>query len=93
MSPFRKVLERYNLLWLAAGMLICMLISICVSINASERQREESDRKLCASVASDVAAYMEAPPVTEAGRNQLRAKLELLRTLKCPDGNNGKGSK
>lgn len=89
--PFRKVFERHNVLWLALGMFVSMWIAVVVSTEASERQRMESDRKLCASVNSDVQAYLETPPTTPAGRNQLRTKQDLLRTLKCPDGNNGKG--
>lgn len=76
----------YSMITLAAGAIACMFISILVSVQLSERNKIESDRRLCASIASDVRAYLETPPATEAGRNQLRAKQELLRALRCPDG-------
>jgi len=71
---------------LAFGMVACMIIAILVAVQVGEKNRRESDRRLCASILSDVNAYLESPPVTDAGRNQLRAKQDLLRALQCPDG-------
>lgn len=90
-KAFDRPVRPLDLFWMAVGGIVCMAITVAISTEASDRARMESDRKLCASVASDVQAYLETPPVTVAGINQLRTKQELLQALKCPDGNNGKG--
>lgn len=85
--PFRKFFAdrganhpaAYSILTLVAGVLAAMIITMCVSVQASEKARRDGDRLLCAAIASDVQAYVETPPTTPAGVNQLRAKREFLR--------------
>jgi hypothetical protein len=92
MSPFRYILRRggvehpvgYSLLLLAASMIICMLAAVTISVHASERAIRKSEIQQCESVQSDVNAYLETPPTTEAGKNQLRTKERLLEKWGCP---------
>lgn len=94
--PFRKYFAdrganhpaAYSMIVLALGMVTSMLIAVCISVEASEKARRDGNRLLCAAIASDVQAYVETPPTTPAGKNQLRAKREFLRA-QCPKEDKG----
>lgn len=96
--PFRYMLKRggvdhpvgYSLAMLALGMIVCMLAAVVISVRASERAVRDSERRQCESVMSDVEAYLQTPPQTEAGRNQLRTKQDLMRLWGCPIPREGK---
>lgn len=74
---------RINIL-LSAAVIVCMLAAVCISTRASDRAIRESQRSQCEAWQSDVDAYIEVPPITKAGINQLRSKQELLRRFGCP---------
>jgi hypothetical protein len=90
--PFRNLFRQagvrhpvgYSLLLAAGAMIVCMMAAVVISVRASDRAVRESERRQCESVLSDVVAYRLTPPVTEAGKNQLRSKEELLRLWGCP---------
>ena len=92
MSPFRRVFAQagvnhpvgYSILLLAASMVVCMLAAVTISIKASNHAIRESERAQCESIQADVDAYVEVPPITRSGINQLRSKRELLQSLGCP---------
>lgn len=96
--PFRYILKRggvehpvgYSLAMLALGMIVCMVAAVAISVRASERAVRESERRQCDSVMADVAAYRLVPPQTEAGRNQLRSKEQLIKAWGCPIPEEGK---
>ena len=71
-------------LYLAAAVIVCMLAAVCISVRASERAIRASERGQCESIQADVNAYLEEPPRTAAGLNQLRSKQARLRALGCP---------
>jgi hypothetical protein len=95
--PFRYFFRRagvehpvgYSLLLLAAGMIVCMLAAVAISVRASDKAIRDSERMQCESVAADIAAYQEAPPQTDAGRAQLRSKENLYRAWECPKPKEG----
>lgn len=90
--PFRYILKRtgmehpvgYSLAMLALGMIVCMMAAVTISVKASERSLRESERRQCDAVASDVRGYLEVPPTTPGGKNQLRTRIELLKSWGCP---------
>lgn len=90
--PFRYLFRQagvqhpvgYSILLLAAGMIVCMMAAVCISTRASDRAIRESQRAQCEAWQSDVDAYVEVPPVTRSGINQLRSKRELLQRFGCP---------
>lgn len=92
MSPFRRVFAQagvnhpvgYSIILLAASMIVCMLAAVTISIKASEHAIRESERGQCESIQADVDSYLEVPPTTKAGWNQLRSKQERLAVLGCP---------
>lgn len=63
---------------------VSAVLAVTISVQITQRQRIESDRKLCASIRADVNTYLETPPSTAAGKAQRDSKIELLRVLGCP---------
>jgi hypothetical protein len=90
--PFRNLYRNagvrhpvgYSIFLASLAVVVCMMAAVVISVRASDRAVRESERRQCESVMSDVVAYRAAPPVTEAGKNQLASKEELLRVWGCP---------
>jgi hypothetical protein len=92
--PFRRYFANrgaphplaYSMLTLAAGMLVCMIIAVTISVQASNRAIRESEQGQCETLQADVDAYTEVPPSSPAGIRQMQSKMERLRQLQCPKG-------
>lgn len=76
----------YLVACLAAGMLACMLASVCISVRASEQAIRKAEQGQCDGLQADVDAYREEPPITKSGKRQLQSKVDRLRALHCPEG-------
>lgn len=79
----------YSMATLALGMLVCMIIAVTISVQASNRAIRESEQGQCDTLQADVDAYTEAPPATKAGIRQMQSKMERLKQLQCPKGREG----
>lgn len=90
--PFRYMLKKagsehpvgYSLAMFAIGMIICMMAAVVISVRASDRAIRDSERRQCETIQADVDAYLDEPPTTPAGWNQLRAKQARIVELGCP---------
>jgi sensor domain CHASE-containing protein len=94
--PFRRYFERkgmrhpiaYNRLTMALAIVACMAISIVVSVQASERSRQESDARarsaVCAVADRMVKVY--ASPETQTGREAGQAWQTLRMLFRCQGG-------
>jgi hypothetical protein len=93
--PFRRYFERkgmrhpvaYNRLTLALAIVACMAISIVVSVQASERARQESDERsraaVCAVANRMVQVY--SSPETQTGRDAGEAWQTLRMLFRCQE--------
>lgn len=84
-------------LWLALGMFASMAIAVIISVVASDRAIENSDRReaaareevrqdTCLLINRMIAAYGETPPTTPAGVNVEAAWKGLAVTYQCTEG-------
>jgi hypothetical protein len=87
-SPFRQFFRQAGVQHPAAYsviiMVLSMFITMAVCIKVTEHAIRASERGQCESIQADVDAYLEEPPITASGWNQLRSKQARLRTLGCP---------
>lgn len=84
---------------LAAGMLVCMLTAVTISINASkhaireaeiqeEIRSQESRRAACLVIITQHEVYTDpvSPPATATGKNAAEAWGNLRRAFRCDEG-------
>jgi hypothetical protein len=87
-SPFRYIFKQAGVQHPAAYsviiMVLSMFITMAVCIKVTEHAIHVSERGQCQSLQADVDAYLDEPPITASGWNQLRSKQARLRQLGCP---------
>jgi hypothetical protein len=87
-SPFRYIFKQAGVQHPAAYstllVVLSMFVTMAVSIKVSEHAIRSSERGQCESLQADVDAYLDEPPITASGWNQLRSKQARLKVLGCP---------